>query len=112
MGDFLGHEGGDDFFFITSPEKADAVAGQIVSDFDSGIRGFYSKEELKAGFIVEADRKGEVVRFPIMTISMAGVSNQFKAVSGYAELTNVAVGVKKKAKSEARSNFFLDRRKA
>jgi GGDEF domain-containing protein/uncharacterized membrane protein len=112
QGDFLGHEGGDDFFFITSPEKADALTGQVISDFDSGIRGFYSEEERRRGFIVEADRKGATVKFPIMTISMAGVSNQFAAISGYAELTNVAVGVKKKAKSEARSNFFLDRRKA
>ena len=111
-GDFLGHEGGDDFFFITSPEKADTLTGQIISDFDSGIRSFYSQEELESGFIVETDRKGAIVKFPIMTVSMAGVTNQFKAISGYAELTNIAVGVKRKAKSENKSNFILDRRRA
>ena len=45
-----------------------------------------------------------------MTISLAGVSNQFRRLSSYGELTNIAVGVKHKAKSEKQSVFFMDRR--
>lgn len=110
-GDFLGHEGGDDFFFITAPENAEVVTENIISDFDSGIRAFYSEGDLKNGCIMEKNRKGEEVKYPIMTISMAGVSNIFRPISSYAELTNIAVGVKRKAKSEMRSNFVLDRRR-
>lgn len=110
ISDFIGHEGGDDFFIITTPDKADAVTKAIISEFDSGVRSFYSEEDKNAGFIVERNRKGELVKFPIMTISMAGITNQSRVISSYAELTNIAVGVKRKAKEEKISNFVLDRR--
>lgn len=108
--DFLGHEGGDDFFMITTPEQAEAVTSQVISDFDTKIRNFYSDEDLRVGYIVEKDRRGEVVKFPIMTISMAGVTNQVRPITSYGELTNIAVGVKHKAKEVKSSNFLLDRR--
>ena len=111
-GDFLGHEGGDDFFILTTPDKADAITQKIIHDFDSEIRGFYSKEDLDTGYIIQKDRRGETVKFPLMTISMAGVTNRVRPISSYAELTNIAVSVKVKAKQEKKSNFFLDRRNA
>lgn len=109
-GDFIGHEGGDDFFLITTPDKADSVAQEIISEFDSKAKNFYSEEDQKSGFIMEKDRRGELVKFPIMTISMAGVTNQLHPISSYAELTNIAVGVKTKAKQAKKSNFILDKR--
>jgi len=110
--DFLGHEGGDDFFIVTTPDKADAVTGHVISEFDSEVRRFYTEKDLDAGFIMEKDRKGDLVKIPIMSISMAGVTNQTRAISSYAELTNIAVGVKMKAKQVKKSNFILDRRAA
>jgi len=109
-GDFIGHEGGDDFFVITTPDEADGVAAQVISKFDSKIKDFYSKEDLARGYIIETDRKGELVKFPIMTISLAGVTNQHRTISSYGELTNIAVGVKHKTKLEKNSIFILDRR--
>lgn len=109
-GDFLGHEGGDDFFIITTPDKADAVAQKIIHDFDSEIRDFYSQEDRDAGYMIEKDRRGQTAKFPLMTISMAGVTNQLRPLSSYAELTNIAVSVKAKAKQEMKSNFVIDRR--
>ncbi len=110
--DFLGHEGGDDFFLITTPDKADAIAQRVISEFDSKAKNFYSEEDQKAGFIMERDRKGEPVKFPILTISMAGVTNQIRPITSYGELTNIAVGVKIRAKQAKQSNFVLDRRVA
>lgn len=110
--DFLGHEGGDDFYIITTPDKADAVTQAVISDFDGKIRDFYSDEDKKAGYILEKDRRGELVKFPLMTISMAGVTNQLRPITSYAELTNIAVSVKVKAKQAKKSNFLLDRRSA
>lgn len=112
MSDFLGHEGGDDFFLITTPDKTDGLTQEIISEFDSKVKNFYSEEDLTAGFIMERDRRGELVKFPVMTISMAGVTNQFRPISGYGELTNIAVGIKVKAKQAKKSNFILDRRAA
>lgn len=112
VGDFLGHEGGDDFFLITTPDKSDAVTQEIISEFDTKIKDFYSQEDIKNGFILERDRRGELVKYPMMTISMAGVTNQNRPISSYGELTNIAVGIKVKAKQVKKSNFILDRRAA
>ena len=110
--DFLGHEGGDDFFLVTTPDNTEGVTKYIVSAFDKKIRDFYSREDLELGYILEKNRQGQLVKFPIMTISMAGVSNQTRDISSYAELTNIAVGVKTKAKETKGSIFVLDRRAA
>lgn len=109
-GDFVGHEGGDDFFMITSPARADAIAQEIIHQFDTRVRGFYNKEDLDIGFIVEKSRRGELMKFPIMTISLAGVTNQLRAISSYGELTNIAVNIKSRVKQVQKSTFLLDRR--
>jgi diguanylate cyclase (GGDEF)-like protein len=109
-GDFMGHEGGDDFYMITSIDKAEAVAEEIIAQFDSHIRPFYTKEDQDAGFITATSRKGDIVKFPIMTISLAGVTNRSRPISSYAELTNIAVSVKNKVKQNQKSSFLLDRR--
>jgi GGDEF domain-containing protein len=110
--DFIGHEGGDDFFLITTPDKAEAVADDIIIGFDTEVKGFYSKEDRQIGHIIEKDRRGETVKFPLMSISLAGVTNQYKNISNYAELTNIAIGVKRKVKQLEKSNFLLDKRQS
>ncbi len=110
--DFMGHEGGDDFFVLTTPDKAEAISAQTIAEFDSQIKNFYSEEDLRAGYIMARNRRGEVVRFPIMSVSLAGVTNQHRPISSYGELTNIAVEVKNRAKMEGKSIFFLDRRKS
>ncbi len=109
-GDFIGHEGGDDFFLVTSPGRADALAQEIISEFDSQIRTFYTKEDREAGFIMEKSRRGELIKVPIMSISLAGVTNQSRAISSYGELTNIAISVKNKVKQAQKSTFLVDRR--
>ncbi|MBI3615842.1 MAG: HAMP domain-containing protein [Candidatus Omnitrophica bacterium] len=112
--DFLGHEGGDDFFLLTSPERVDEVTQHVCTEFDKRIKQLYSPEDLGQGYIVSKDREGNVKQFPLMTISLAGVTNAHRELSSYAEVTNICAEVKKKAKltskGSGRSSFFLDRR--
>ena len=109
--DFVGHEGGDDFYLITTPEKAEDIAKKIINDFDLKIKDFYSDEDKKRGYIRSKDRKGRDETFPIMTLSLAGASSAVSSIKSYGELTNIAVGLKHKAKEEVKSNFVLDQRK-
>ena len=112
--DFLGHEGGDDFILLTTPEKTAAVTDHICTEFDKRIRELYSPEDQAQGFIVSKDREGNVKQFPIMTISLAGVSNVERTLTSYAEVTNICAEVKKKvkilSKTGGKSSFYLDRR--
>ena len=113
-GDFLGHEGGDDFIILTTPEKAPDVTDHICTEFDKRVRQFYSAEDQAQGFIMSKDREGNVKQFPIMTISLAGVGNVLRELTSYAEVTNICAEVKKKAKitskETGKSSFYLDKR--
>jgi len=113
-GDFLGHEGGDDFILLTTPEKTDAVTGHVCAEFDKRVRQFYSAEDQAQGFIMSKDREGNLKQFPIMTISLAGVGNIVRELTSYAEVTNICAEVKKKAKmtskTTGKSSFYLDQR--
>ena len=113
-GDFLGHEGGDDFILLTTPEKSDAVTGHVCTEFDKRVRQFYSAEDQAQGFIMSKDREGNVKQFPIMTISLAGVGNMVRQLTSYAEVTNICAEVKKKvkmtSKETGKSSFYLDKR--
>ncbi len=108
--DFIGHEGGDDFILLTSPEKGKEITDYIIGEFNKSIRAFYAKEDLEAGGIIAHSRDGTVKKFPVMTISMAGVTNNHRVISSYGEVTNIAAEVKKKAKSMESSIFILDKR--
>jgi diguanylate cyclase (GGDEF)-like protein len=109
-GDFLGHEGGDDFLLITSVDKAEGIAGFIISEFDKRVRLLYAEEDLKQGFIIAHGRDGAIKKFPLMTISLAGVSNMVRPISSYAQVTNTAAELKKKAKAVESSVYVEDKR--
>ncbi len=112
--DFLGHEGGDDFILLTTPEKMGDVTSYICLEFDKRIRDLYSPEDLQCGSIVSKDREGNTKQFPLMTISLAGITNNHRTLTSYAEVTNICAEVKKKvkelSKTSGKSCFYLDRR--
>ena len=108
--DFVGHEGGDDFVAITTPDKDESVTDHIIKEFDKKIRALYNQEDLNRGHIIAKGRDGIVHEFPIMTISLSGVSNATRKIESYAEITNIAAEIKKKVKAIERSVYLLDRR--
>lgn len=109
--DLLGHEGGDDFILVSTPLKANDVCSYITSEFDKRIRALYNAEDLGRGYIVAESRQGAIMQFPIMSISLSGVSNEQRNIQSYTEVTNIAAEVKKKAKAAGTSIFVVDQRK-
>ena len=90
---------------------AQAVADYIISELDKRSKALYNKEDLKRGYIISHARDGTTKHFPLMSISLAGVSNQYQQISSYAEVTNIAAGLKEKAKKETKSYFIRNQRK-
>lgn len=108
---FLGHIGGDDFVYIVPKDIVEQVADTIILKFDEGIREFYTVEDRKRDYIISTTRQGEVQKFPIMTISMAGVDLSYHPSSSrYEEIADICAEVKKYAKQFSHSCFFIDRR--
>jgi diguanylate cyclase (GGDEF)-like protein len=110
-GDFMGHEGGDDFILLTTPDKAQGIANFIIQEFDKQIRKLYSQEDLNQNCIIAHSRDGLIKKFPIMTISLSGVGNEHRSITSYGQVTNIAAEVKKKAKSIESSVFVMDQRR-
>jgi diguanylate cyclase (GGDEF)-like protein len=109
--DFVGHIGGDDYIFVTTPDKAEHICQEIVDEFDSKVQFFYNEEDRARGCITTKNRKGEIDTFPLMTISLAIVTNEKREINSYVEVGDIASDVKKKLKSMPGSNYFVDRRK-
>jgi diguanylate cyclase (GGDEF)-like protein len=108
--DFVGHEGGDDFVLITTPDKDKGVTDYVIKEFDKRIRELYSKEDLNRGHIISKGRDGKIKEFPLMSISLSGVTNSQKPINSYAEITNIVAEVKKKSKAIEKSCYVLDKR--
>jgi diguanylate cyclase (GGDEF)-like protein len=110
--DFVGHIGGDDFLLVTLPDRSEEIAREILSAFDRDIRGLYSAHDLRQGYIETRDRRGTLNRFPIMSLSIAIVSNETRAFADYVSVGEAIAEVKRKAKSVPGSNFVKDKRRS
>lgn len=109
--DFIGHIGGDDFIAITEPSCAEEICKGIASKFDCEIRQLYTKEDLDAGYIYTTSRSGEKMKFPIMSISLAIVTNEFHSFYSHLQVAEVAAELKKKSKAILGSSIVKDMRK-
>jgi len=108
--DFVGHIGGDDFVLITSPDEAEQVCQAIIVEFDRLIPEYYLAEDRANGFIEGTDRYGVKRRFPIMSISIAVVSDVKRSFRSPIEIAKAATEIKDYVKSLPGSNYLIDRR--
>jgi diguanylate cyclase (GGDEF)-like protein len=108
--DFVGHVGGDDFILVSTPDKAEQICRSVIAEFDDKVLNFYNEEDRERGVITTKNRKGEIDTFPLMSISMAIVTNERRGISAYVEVGEIAAEVKKKLKTMPGSNYFMDRR--
>jgi GGDEF domain-containing protein len=108
--DFVGHIGGDDFVLIVAPEHAQPVCEAIIADFDRVISDHYDAGDRKQGFIEGKDRFGTVRQFPIMTISIAVVSDSRREFRSPIEIAQIATEIKDYIKTLPGSNYLIDRR--
>lgn len=110
-GDFLGHIGGDDFIAVVDYENAKKIGKGIVKAFDEGILKYYTEEDITKGWIRVPNRKGKLEKYPIMTISVAMISNKHKKYNTTLEIGEDGANVKKKAKTFEGSTFLEDQRR-
>lgn len=109
--DFVGHVGGDDFVVVTVPDRIPALCGWIVDGFDGRIASFYSDQDRANGYIWGMTRQGIEMKFPLMTISIAVVTNTHRSFTSPLEVSEVAAELKDHAKTFNRSLFIVDKRR-
>lgn len=109
--DFVGHIGGDDFVVITTPATMRGMSAEIIRQFDERVPQFYNARDRENGFILGKNRQGEEMRFPLMTISIAIVTNEQRKLANALETSEIAAELKDYAKTIAKSLYVVDKRR-
>lgn len=107
--DFVGHIGGDDFIFITHPNRVDELCQAIIQRFDKGIRDMYDETDLKRGYITSKNRQGITVESPIMSISIAAITNVYHKIEHPGQISMIEGELKEFVKKMEGSNFIIDK---
>jgi hypothetical protein len=110
-GDFIGHIGGDDFVFLTTPQRYNEICQNFILMFDKIIPFHYSAKDRQQGFIIAKDRARKMQNVSLMSVSVAVVnrtdSSEFKNLI---EINERVVEIKGYLKSIPGSKFMVDRR--
>ena len=107
---FVGHIGGDDFIFIIPLSPIHDVCAEILDVFDTLIPFQYSEADRQAGYFVGKDRRGQMHRVPIMTLSIGAVTTERRRFSHAAQVSALATEMKSYAKTLSGSVYAIDRR--
>jgi diguanylate cyclase (GGDEF)-like protein len=110
--DFVGHIGGDDFVVITEPKRMRAIGEEIIARFDKRIPDFYDSSDREKGYIMGKTRQGVEMKFPIMSISIAIVTNERKTLTSALQASEIAAELKDYAKSIPKSVLVIDKRRS
>jgi diguanylate cyclase (GGDEF)-like protein len=108
--DFVGHIGGDDFIVLTRREGAEALCEAIVRDFDAMARQLYDEEDRARGYLLHTDRKGNAVKVPLLSVSIALVTNDSRPLTHPGEVARMGAELKAYAKQFERSIYVKERR--
>ena len=107
--DFLGHIGGDDFVIISEPLRAERICREIVAGFDGRIRTFYTEQDREKGFFIGKDREGRQRKFPLITVTIAIVTDDGTRFGNPLDMAEAAAQLKEYAKTLPGSNYVTEK---
>jgi diguanylate cyclase (GGDEF)-like protein len=107
---FVGHIGGDDFIFVIPLAEVSDVCTEIISVFDTLVPLQYNDQDRRAGYFFGKDRRGQLHRVPLMTLSIGIVTNRSRKFTHPAQVSELATEMKSYAKTLPGSVFVVDRR--
>lgn len=105
---FIGHIGGDDFVIIGGPEQAENTSQKLVEDFEKRISRFYDAADTKRGYLKGKDRQGIMQKFPLITVSVAIVTDNGMRFKNPLDMAMMAAELKGYAKTLPGSNYVTE----
>lgn len=109
---FVGHIGGDDFIFVIPSDDISPVCSEILEVFDALVPLQYNEQDRRAGYFFGKDRRGQLHRVPLMTLSIGIVTNRHRRFAHPAQVSELATEMKSYAKTLPGSVFVVDRRQS
>ena len=106
---FLGHVGGDDFVVVCAPDQAEPLGNRLVRAFDEEVRRHYDDVDLERGWLEVVDRRMELRRHPIVSVSV-GVACSDGTDADHRAVVAAAAEMKSWAKTRPGSIVAVDRR--
>jgi len=107
---FVGHVGGDDFFFIVPSHVTKECCEQIIQNFDMVIPTLFDDKDRIRGYIESKDRQGNPRRFPLVSLSISVIDLKNTAINHPGEASAIAGELKKEVKKIKGSNYMVNRR--
>ena len=109
-GGYVGHIGGDDFIFLVPLSAIGEVCREIITVFDGLAPLQYSEQDRRSGYFFGKDRRGQLHRVPLMTVSIGVATNARRTFENAAQVSDLATEMKTYAKSQSGSVYSIDRR--
>jgi diguanylate cyclase (GGDEF)-like protein len=104
---FVGHVGGDDFVAIVRLEESGGICERILDKFDRSITHYYNDEDIQSGYIITKNRQGLEEQFPLISLSIGGVSIWERRFNNVFELSAESSRVKKECKMITGSAYMI-----
>jgi hypothetical protein len=93
---------------IADPVQAKGICQKLVADFEKRILNFYDPQDTKSGYIMGKDRKGVVQKFPLITVSVAIVTDNGSRFSNPLDMAMTVAELKEYAKLLPGSNYVTE----
>jgi diguanylate cyclase (GGDEF)-like protein len=111
-GDFVGHIGGDDFWLLTEPDRAEGLAEAVKEALDARMPLLYDHEDRVQGFVRVLNRRHELENFPLMSVTIAVAMYDPATGSHLAQVDDALAELKQFGKSQLGSVVVTERRRA
>lgn len=105
---FLGHIGGDDFIIFISHYQYEECCRSIIRAFDMVVKDFYHAGHLARQFVLTESRSGQMEEIPLVSISIAVVTNRSRRFASIEDLSEEAARFKKSCKMIKGSSYVDD----
>jgi len=109
--DVVIHLGGDDFFLLTHPARAEALVREIQARFDERVLDLYDEADRQAGGRVWFTRTGEERWVPLAYLLAVGVTNETEDLRHPGELARIVAELKEFARTTEKKELMWDRRR-
>jgi diguanylate cyclase (GGDEF)-like protein len=105
--DFIGHIGGDDFIAIVRSWDAEKICKKILKDFNKLTVECYDMKDLENGYIIAQNRHGIEEKFPLVSVSIAGLTNKKREFASSYVLAKESSKLKKKCKQRGGNCYLI-----
>ncbi|QDP41028.1 GGDEF domain-containing protein [Radiobacillus deserti] len=105
---FLGHIGGDDYIALLYNHDYKSVSQRITSRFDEEIKQYYNQDDLENNFVYTENRFGIRDKIPLVSISIAIVTNIKESFTSVEEIVDQATLLKKQCKMMNGSSYLAN----